>query len=155
MGALVDSAVNQAIDFAKADGELMSQANSLVDDMTRAEITRLEEQNTLLIQLAEAEKVRSAKASDVLVQRISGLLGEFIASRDRELREACGVVVNANAKHEEEFSEFGQRHEQLMNEVAVRGSEAITSFERRGTEGKRTRDGALKVRALACLVLPC
>lgn len=144
MGALVDTAVNQAIDFAKADGELMAQANSLVDDMTRAEITRLEEQNTLLVQLAEAEKARSAKASDVLVQRISGLLGEFIASRDRELREACGVIVNANAKHEEEFSEFGQRHEQLTNEVAVRGSEAITSFERRGTEGKRTRDGALK-----------
>ncbi|KAG1753481.1 P-loop containing nucleoside triphosphate hydrolase protein [Suillus lakei] len=144
MGILVDSAVNQAIDFAKAEGESFSQAKSLVEDMSTAEVTRLEAQNALLVQIAEAEKVRSAKANDVLVQRISGLLGEFVASRDRDLREACGTVVDANVKHEEELSEFGQRHEQLVNEVVVRSSEAITSFERKGTEGKRTRDGALK-----------
>ncbi|KAG1853753.1 P-loop containing nucleoside triphosphate hydrolase protein [Suillus subalutaceus] len=144
MGTLVDSAVNQAIDFAKADGELFLQSKSLVDDMSRVKNTHLQAQNALFVQLVEAEKVKSAKANDVLVQRISSLLGEFVASRDRDLREAFGTVVDANATHEEEFSEFGQRHEQLMNEAVVRGSEAITSFERRGTEGKRTRDGALK-----------
>ncbi|KAG2349879.1 kinesin-domain-containing protein [Suillus weaverae] len=144
MGTLIDSVVTKATDFAKADGDSALQAQSLVDDLSRTEITRLEEQNTLLVQLVDAEKVRSAKATEVLVQRISGLLGEFIASRDCDLREAFGAVVNANAKHEEEFSEFGQRHEQLMNEAVVRGSEALTSFERRSTEGKRIRDGALK-----------
>ncbi|KAG2138000.1 P-loop containing nucleoside triphosphate hydrolase protein, partial [Suillus clintonianus] len=129
MGTLVDSAVNQPIDFTKANEELMSQANSLVGDMAKAENAALQE---------------SAKDNDVLVQCISGLLGEFVASRDRDLREAFGAVVNANAKHEEEFNEFGQRHEQLMNEAVVRSSEAITSFEWSSTEGKRTRDGALK-----------
>ncbi|KAG1827268.1 P-loop containing nucleoside triphosphate hydrolase protein [Suillus subaureus] len=144
MGTLVDSAVNQAIDFAKADGELFSQSKSLVDDISRAENAHLQTQNALFVQLVEAEKVRSAKANDVLLQRISGLLGEFVASRDRDLREAFGAAADANATHEEEFSEFGQRHEQLINEAVVHGSEAITSFERRGTEGKRTRDSALK-----------
>lgn len=154
MGTLLDSAVTQAIELVKADGESALQAKSLVDDMSKAENTALQEQNALLVRMIEAEKVKSAKATEVLVQRISGLLGEFVASRDRELREACSTVVSANAKHEEEFNEFGQRHDKLMNEVAVRGSEAMTSFERRGTEGKRTRDGALKVRVLAYLVWP-
>ncbi|KAG1875275.1 P-loop containing nucleoside triphosphate hydrolase protein [Suillus tomentosus] len=144
MGTLLDSAVTQAIELVKADGESALQAKSLVDDMSKAENTALQEQNALLVRMIEAEKVKSAKATEVLVQRISGLLGEFVASRDRELREACSTVVSANAKHEEEFNEFGQRHDKLMNEVAIRGSEAMTSFERRGTEGKRTRDGALK-----------
>ncbi|KAG2157121.1 P-loop containing nucleoside triphosphate hydrolase protein [Suillus clintonianus] len=144
MGTLLDSFSAQAIDFAKAEGESALQAKSLVDVMSRAENAAFQEQNALLIQIAEAQKVKSAKANDVLVQRISDLLGEFVASRDRELREACGAVVNANVKHQEEFSDFGQRHEQLMNEVATRSSEANTSFERTATEGKRTRDGALK-----------
>jgi kinesin family protein 11 len=146
MGTLVDSVATQAIEFVKIEGESASQAKSLVDDMSRAEISHLQAQNALLVQLMEAEKVKSTKANDELVQRISGLLGELVASRDQELREAFGVVTKANIKHEEEFSKFGQRHERLMNDVAARGSETITLMERRGTEGKRTRDGALKVR---------
>ncbi|KAG1756753.1 P-loop containing nucleoside triphosphate hydrolase protein [Suillus paluster] len=144
MGTLVDSAVSQAIDFVKAEEESALQAKTLVDDMSRAKIVHLQAQNALLVQILEAEKVKSARASDELVQRVSGLLGDFVASRDHELREAFGAVAKGNAKSEEEFGKFGQRHERLMNEATVRGSEAITLFERRGTEGKRTRDGALK-----------
>lgn len=149
MGTLVDSIATQAIDFVKAEGESVLQAKSLVDDMSRAEVAHLQGQNALLVQLVEAEKVKSSRANDELVQRISGLLGELVTSRDRELREAFGSVAKANIKHEEEFSKFGQRHERLMNEAAAHGSEAITSMERKGTEGKRTRDGALKVRVSA------
>jgi len=147
MGTLVDSIATQAIDFVKAEGESTLQAKSLVDDMSRAEIAHLQAQNVLLVQLVEAEKVKSSKANDELVQRISSLLGELTASRDQELREAFGAVAKANIKHEEEFSKFGQRHERLMSEVAARGSDTVTSMERRGKEGKRTRDGALKVRS--------
>jgi len=146
MGMLVDSVATQAIDFANAEGESALQAKSLVDDMSRAEMAHIQTQNALLVQLVEAEKVKSARANDELVARISGLLGELVASRDQELREAFSAVTKANTKHEEEFSKFGQRHERLMNEIAVRGSDTMTSMERRGAEGKRTRDGALKVR---------
>ncbi|OJA08139.1 hypothetical protein AZE42_04154 [Rhizopogon vesiculosus] len=145
MGTLVDSVASQAIDFVKAEGESALQAKSLVDDMSRAEIAHLQAQNALLVQIVEAEKVKSARANDELVEHISGLLGDLVASRDRELREAFGAVAKANTKHEEEFSKFGQRHERMMSDVAARGSETTTSMERRGTEGKRTRDGALKI----------
>jgi kinesin family protein 11 len=113
--------------------------------MSKTEMAHLQAQNALLVQIVEAEKMKSARANDELVEHISGLLGDLVASRDRELREAFGAVAKANTKHEEEFSKFGQRHERMMNDVAARGSETTTSMERRGTEGKRTRDGALKV----------
>jgi len=145
MGTVLDSTVTQAIDFLKAEEESTLQAKILVDDMSRAEITHLQEQNALLVQILEAEKVKSASEKDRLVQRISNLLGDFVASRDHQLQAAFGAVADANAKNEEEFSKFGQRHELLMNEAVLRGSEAVTSFECIGTEGKRTRDGALKV----------
>ncbi|OAX44667.1 kinesin-domain-containing protein [Rhizopogon vinicolor AM-OR11-026] len=145
MGTLVDSVASQAIDFVKAEGESALQAKSLVDDMSRAEIAHLQAQNAHLVQIVEAEKVKSARANDELVEHISSLLGDLVASRDRELREAFGAVAKANTKHEEEFSKFGQRHERMMSDVAARGSETTTSMERRGTEGKRTRDGALKI----------
>ncbi|KAG2144941.1 P-loop containing nucleoside triphosphate hydrolase protein [Suillus cothurnatus] len=144
MGTVLDSTVTQAIDFLKAEEESTLQAKILVDDMSRAEVTHLQEQNALLVQILEAEKVKSASEKDRLVQRISNLLGDFVASRDHQLQAAFGAVADANAKNEEEFSKFGQRHELLMNEAVLRGSEAVTSFECIGTEGKRTRDGALK-----------
>ncbi|KIJ69381.1 hypothetical protein HYDPIDRAFT_145382 [Hydnomerulius pinastri MD-312] len=144
MGSLIDTIVSEALAFVKAEGESTLQAKFLIDEMSRAEIDRLQAQNDLLSQTLEAEKVKSEKAKDELVQRVSGLLGEFVVARDQELREAFGAVVKGNAKAEEEVGKFGQRHERLMNDAAARGVEVSASFERRGAEGKRTRDGAMK-----------
>ncbi|KAH7889682.1 P-loop containing nucleoside triphosphate hydrolase protein [Phlebopus sp. FC_14] len=144
MASFVDIVVCEALTFGKAETESNLQAKALTDDMCRTEMARLQAQNALLIQTLEAEKVKSEKAKDVLVQRVSSLLGDFVIARDQELREAFGAVAKGNAKAEEEVRKFGQRHERLMDDATARGAETSASFERRGAEGKRTRDGALK-----------
>ncbi|KAF9246508.1 P-loop containing nucleoside triphosphate hydrolase protein [Melanogaster broomeanus] len=144
MGSLVDSIVNEALAFVKAEGETTLQAQALIDEKSRAELARLQAQNALLAHTLEAEKIRSEKAKDELVQRVSGLLGEFVAVRDQEFREAFGAVVKGNAKAEEEVGKMGQRHARLMNDAATLGTEVSTSLARRGAEGKRMRDGAMK-----------
>lgn len=78
------------------------------------------------------------------MQRVSTLLGEFVATRDLELRQAFGSVTKGNSKVQETVAKLGQKHERLMNDTATRGVELSTSFQRRTVECKRTRDGALK-----------
>lgn len=143
--SLMDALLSEALAFAKTEAESALQAKTLIDQMSRAEIARLQAQNTMLLQTLEAEKVKSEKAKDELVQRVSGLLGNYVTSRDLELREAFGAITKENAKTEEVVNEFGQRHERLMNDATARGADLSASFQRKTVECKRTRDGAIKV----------
>ncbi|KAF9227911.1 kinesin-domain-containing protein [Gyrodon lividus] len=144
LGSLIDIIITEGLAFIKAEGESTLQAKALVDEMSRAEIVRLQAQNSLLAHTLETEKIRSERAKDELVQRVSGLLGEFVAAQDQELRETFGGVIKGNVKAEEEVGKFGQRHARLMTDTAARCAEVSTSFTRRGAEGKRMRDGAMK-----------
>lgn len=144
LGSLMDALLSEALTFAKAEAESALQAKTLIDQMSRAEIARLQAQNTALLQTLEVEKVKSEKAKDELVQRVSGLLGDYVTSRDLELGEAFGAITKENAKAEEVVNEFSQKHERLMNDTAVRGAELSASFQRKTVECKRTRDGAIK-----------
>lgn len=145
MGSLIDTAVEDVLSFVKAEGESTLQAKVITDEMARAEISHLQTQNALLSRALEAEKIKSEKAKEELVQRISGLLGDFVSARHQELSEAFGAVVKGNVRVEEEFGKFGQRHERLIDHANSRGAEFSASFARRGAEGKRFRDGAMKV----------
>lgn len=131
--------------FVKAEGESALQAKAITDEMSRAEISHLQTQNVLLLQALEAEKFKSEKAKEELVQRMSSLLDGFVTVRHQELSEAFGAVVKGNVRAEEELGKFGQRHERLVNHANSRGAELSASFARKGTEGKRLRDGAMKV----------
>lgn len=145
MGSLIDTAVDEALLFVKAEGESTLQAKAITDEMSRAEISHLQAQNALLSRALEAEKIKFEKAKEELVQRISDLLGDFVAARHQDLSEAFGVVVKGNLRMEEELGKFGQRQERLIDHANSRGTEISASFARKGVEGKRLRDGAMKV----------
>lgn len=145
MGSLIDTMVDEALSFVKAESESTLQAKAINDEMSRAEISHLQGQNVLLSRVLEAEKIKSEKAKEELVQRISGLLGDFVSTRHQELSEAFGAVAKGNARVEEELGKFGQRHERLIDHANSRGAELSASFARKGAEGKRLRDGAMKV----------
>ncbi|KIJ11285.1 hypothetical protein PAXINDRAFT_15821 [Paxillus involutus ATCC 200175] len=81
---------------------IVDEAKARADEMSRAEITHLQAQNALLTHTLELEKIRSEGAKDELVQRVSGLLGEFVAAQDQELREVFSGVMKGNTKAEEE-----------------------------------------------------
>ncbi|KAI6005931.1 P-loop containing nucleoside triphosphate hydrolase protein [Pisolithus albus] len=144
MGSVMDTVLTEALAFVKMEAESTLQAKSLVDEMSRTEIAHLQTQNARLLQTLEAEKVKSEKAKDELMQRVSTLLGDFVATRDLELRQAFGSITKDNSKVQEAATKLGQKHERLMNDTATRGVELSTSFQRRTVECKRTRDGALK-----------
>jgi kinesin family protein 11 len=145
MGSLIGTAVDEALSFIKVEGESTLQVKAVTDEMSRAEISHLQTQNALLSRALEAEKIKSEKAKEELLQRISGLLGDFVSARHQELSEAFGTVVKGNVRVEEELAKFGQRHERLIDHANSRGAELSASFTRKGVEGKRLCDGAMKV----------
>lgn len=160
MGSLVDTIVHDAREYVTSERESVLQAKALASTAANTEIARLREQNTLLTKLLESEKVKAERAKDELIQRVSGLLGEFTSARDRSLREVVSSVQADNTKAEAEMLQFGTKHGEAMDGLVKRGDESGVTMERRGTEGKRTRDGALKVSfryllMIICLILFC
>ncbi|KAJ7936676.1 hypothetical protein B0H13DRAFT_1853106 [Mycena leptocephala] len=95
------------------------------------------------VHILEDQKLRGPKAKDELLQRVSGLLGEFTKERDRGLQEAVGVVQAANRKAEEGMEVFERKHGEIAGVMEAKGEEVARGVEKWGGDAKRTRDGAL------------
>lgn len=141
----MDAIIREAHAYVEAERTSALEAKSLVNSAASAEITRLQEQNALLTRLLEAEKTKGERAKDELLQRVSGLIGDFTAARDRSLREAMGVVQEGNREAAGSMQSFDSAHGKAIDGMVMRGSDVAMTLDKRGGESKRTRDGAFKV----------
>ncbi|KAJ7235473.1 P-loop containing nucleoside triphosphate hydrolase protein [Mycena haematopus] len=144
MGSVVENVVREACSFVDSERHSGAETKELVANAAAAEITRLRNQNQLLTRMLEEERLRGEKAKDELLQRVSGLLGEFTKERDRGLREAVGIVQAANVKAEEGMKALEREHGDLAEAMEAKGKEVARGVEKWGADAKRTRDGALK-----------
>lgn len=145
MGSVVENVVREACSFVEAERSSVVEAKQLAVSTAAAEMTRLRNQNELLTRMLKDEKLRGEKAKDELLQRVSGLLGEFTKERDRGLREAVGIVQAGNVKAEEGVKVFERKHGEIVDTMEAKGKEVAKGVEKWGGDAKRTRDGALKV----------
>lgn len=146
LGNVVDTVLREAQTYITSERKLLQEAKAMADNTTNAEILRLQQQNALLTRLLEAEKAKADRAKDELIQRISGLLGDFTAERDRSLREAFSAMTDSNTAAEREMVQLGQEHGKRLEDVVGRGKQWSLDLEKRGAEGKRARDSGIKVR---------
>lgn len=137
--------LKEAQDYILAERKSLLEAKALADSTSQAEIIRLQQQNALLLRLLESEKDKSERSKDELIKRISGLLNDFTAERDRSLREAFTEMSDSNAAAEKGMVKLGKQQGQKLEGVIANGTEWSTSLEKRRGELKRNRDGALKV----------
>ncbi|KAJ6547610.1 P-loop containing nucleoside triphosphate hydrolase protein [Mycena capillaripes] len=144
MGSVVESVVREACLFIEGERNSVAETKLLAATTAAAEMTHLRNQNELLTRMLEDEKLRGEKAKDELLQRVSGLLGEFAKERDRGLREAVGIVQAANVKAEEGMKVFERKHGDIAETMEAKGKEVARGVEKWGGDAKRTRDGALK-----------
>jgi kinesin family member 11 len=145
MGSLVEAIVREGREYVRAERESALQANVATENTVKAEVARLRQQNEALTRLLENERAQSERAKDQLIQRVSGLLGEFTKERDKKLTDTVSVLQDNNAKAEEGIRSFGNQHAEVTAVMGKRGEKIDAVLEKRGGEGKRTRDGALKV----------
>ncbi|KAH9842625.1 kinesin motor domain-containing protein [Rhodofomes roseus] len=144
LGNVTDTVLREAQTYVASERKLLQEAKTLAANTTNAEILRLQQQNALLTRLLEAEKTKADRAKDDMLKRISGLLGDFTAERDRSLREAFSAMTESNASAEQEMVQLGQEHGKRLEDVVGRGKQWSLDLEKRGAEGKRTRDGGIK-----------
>lgn len=144
MGSLIETIVREAQEHVEIERKSVLDTKVLADSAANDEIARLQEQNAHLADLLENERVKSERARDDLIQRISGLLGDFVVDRDRSLREAFTDITESNVKAEGAMASFIGEHVNRVEGVVVRGLEWSAGLEKKGGEGKRLRDGALK-----------
>lgn len=145
LGTLIEILAQEARAFINSERESIISAKILATNAATAEITHLREQNELLLRLLQSENAKSEKAKDDLIQRVSSLLGEFTAARDESLRAAVSQVSDRNLEAEANITKFESDHGQIMDSMVSSGKASHTVFDRKSKEGKRTRDGALKV----------
>lgn len=145
MSSLIESIIREAQDHIETECKAAEEAQLLASAASNEEIRRLQEQNAYLVSLLETEKVKSERAKDDLIKRISGLLGEFVNERDRSLREAVTDISEGNERGEEVMVQFGEDHGKTVEGIVTRGQEWAPVLSKKGGEGKRLRDGALKV----------
>jgi kinesin family member 11 len=145
LGSIVESLVRETQSHIEEERVSMQQVNALADSTINDELIRLRQQNEMLTRLLETERAQGEKAKDELIQRVSGLLGDFTKERDRSLAQAVVCVQGSNNKAEEGMRSFGDAFAQLTTIMGKRRDKTIGVLERRSGENKRTRDGALKV----------
>ncbi|KAJ7176121.1 hypothetical protein C8R43DRAFT_851955, partial [Mycena crocata] len=145
MGSLVENIVREACAFVEAERDSVVEAKLLAANAAASEMTRLRNQNDLLVRLLEDEKLKGEKAKDELLQRVSGMLGDFTRERDRGLREAVGIVQAGNVQAEEGMKVFNRKHGDIVETMETKGKEVERGVEKWGGDAKRTRDGALKM----------
>ncbi|KAI0797910.1 P-loop containing nucleoside triphosphate hydrolase protein [Abortiporus biennis] len=153
LGTITEAILQEAQDYIASEHKALLIAKTQADTTSSAEIARLQQQNALLTRLLESEKVKSERAKDELIQRISGLLGDFTIERDRSLREAFTEMADSNSAAEEEMAKLGKQQGSLLDGVLASGKAASVALDRRRIDCKRTREGGLKAFEEASAVL--
>ena len=134
-----------SLDFIATERQTLQEAKALADNTTNTEVLRLKQQNALLMRLLETERIEAKRSADTLLERIAGLLGDFTTERDRSLRETFSEMTESNNAAEHEMRQLGQKQGQQLEAAVSRGSSWSEQLTKRGVEGKRMRDGGVKV----------
>lgn len=145
MSSLIDNIIREAQDHIESEHKASEEAQLLTSTAAHEEIRRLQEQNAYLVRLLETEKVKSERSKDELIKRISGMLGDYANERDRSLREAVADISEGNQRGEEVMRQFGEEHAKKIGSIATRGEVWSVELGKKGGDGKRLRDGGLKV----------
>lgn len=118
---------------------------SLVESQAEEQIRYLKEQNAQLTRLLQHEKLKSERMKNGLVERVSGLLNEFVTERDRSLEEAFTKIKQENSQAESTLNNFTEEYSQKADNMMTQSQEMSALLEKKGEQCKRLRDGAYKV----------
>lgn len=128
-----------------AERERNAEAKSIAESQAEEQIRRLKDQNAQLTRLLQHEKLKSERMKNELVERVSGLLNEYVADRDKSLEEAVVAITEENSQAESTLNGLTDEYSRQVDDVMKRNQELCTLIEKKGDQCKRLRDGAVKV----------
>ena len=125
--------------------ERNAEAKSIVESQAEEQIRHLKDQNAQLTRLLQHEKLKSERTKNELIERVSGLLNEYVADRDKSLEGAVVAIKEENAQAESMLNGFADEDSRKVDDVMKRNQDLGTLIEKKGDQCKRLRDGAVKV----------
>ncbi len=128
-----------------AERQRTAEAKSTAESQAKEQIHHLKDQNVQLTRLLQHEKLKSERMKNELIQRVSDLLNEYVADRDKNLEEAVVEIKEKNAHAETTLNEFTDDYSRKVDDVMKWNQELCTLIEKKGDHCKRLRDGAVKV----------
>ncbi len=128
-----------------AERERNAEAKLIAESQADEQIRHLKDQNAQLTRLLQHEKLKSERMKNELVERVSGLLNEYVADRDKSLEEAVVAIKEENAQAESMLNGFTDEYSRKVGDGMKRNQELSTLIEKKGDQCKRLRDGAFKV----------
>ncbi|KAF5391361.1 hypothetical protein D9757_001867 [Collybiopsis confluens] len=142
---ILEHVLRETAKFFEREQETLSKANTVVRQSIDDEVERLREQNRLLMTLVEKQKVESNKSKDDLLQRVSGLLVNFVNEQDRGLREAIVAVQEANDVSGNEMKALNQHHGEMTTALERERASIISLAEKAQSNATKLNDKSLKV----------
>lgn len=149
--SLVDSICREVRDYLKSEQESLTQSHEVTKKLTSEETSHLRQQNEILANMLVEERRNSDKAKSELLQRFSGLLGEFLQKRDESLKESIGNLQHNNKEAEDLLASTSRRHLQVHNDIIQQNDEISGRLVDMETQGTDTRKDAAQV---SHLILP-
>ncbi|KAF8274997.1 P-loop containing nucleoside triphosphate hydrolase protein [Lactarius quietus] len=144
IAVLVQSVIQETHKHMVAERERNAEAKSTAESQAEEQICRLKDQNAQLTRLLQHEKLKSERMKNELVERVSGLLNEYVADRDKSLEEAVVAIKEENSQAESMLNRFTDEYSQKVDDVMKRNQELYTDIEKKSDQCKRLRDGAVK-----------
>lgn len=145
LASTVEILLREAQEYIATERKSLQEAKNLARNTADTEVVRLQQQNALLARLLEQEKQNADHARDELIKRVSTLLGDFAAERNRSLKESFSEMTQSNAAAQEEMVQLGKVQGQHLEGVITQGAEWSTSLEKRVAENKKVKEGGLRV----------
>lgn len=152
LASTIEILLREAQEYIVTERKSVQEAKNLAKNTADTEVVRLQQQNALLARLLEQEKQNADRAKDELIMRVSALLGDFTAERNRCLKESFSEMTQSNAAAQEEMVQLGKVQGQHLEGVITQGAEWNTTLEKRMAENKKVKEGGLKVSSQALCV---
>ncbi|KAJ4487931.1 kinesin 2 [Lentinula aciculospora] len=140
----MEHVLQETAKFFEREQEALVKASAVVQQSTDSEVERLREQNRALLVLVEKQKAGANKAKDDLLQKVSGLLVNFVNEQDRGLRDAAASIQDANVAAENGMLSLNQRHEQVVDSLEQSRASLIAFSDQSRSDAKKMRDGSMK-----------
>lgn len=144
--SLLDTTVLDVQGFLKEERQALRAMKDLAETSSHEKASHLKRQNEILAQMLINERKDAEAAKSDLIQRVSGLLDEFMQKRDESLKGSVENLQNSNMEEKAVLvSTFG-RQVDIHQDAMQRNTNLDNGLGRTGAQAEEIREDATNVR---------
>ncbi|KAF8163321.1 P-loop containing nucleoside triphosphate hydrolase protein [Crassisporium funariophilum] len=145
--SLVEGTLRETQKFLTDEHSALTEMKTLTEAAASQETLHLKRQNNALAQMLVNERKSAEKAKDELIQRVSGLLGDYTQKRDESLRECVGSLQRSNTEVEDLLTSTLERQSEVLGDMAIQNKDLREEIRGSSKQGLDIKTNSAKVSA--------